>query len=132
MSPEGEGYQLPHTIPQRVLGQSQARIRHSKARPLCPFAVHRMTRPPQLPLPNTSEGFSSSSKWPPRLVSYVAKPPSEFLMLSNCPCKQREGLGLAHRQCHHPSLPQTRCEDKVRPTSPWGGQTAQVPNCIDI
>lgn len=90
-------------IPQSDLGQSQAPTGHSKASPLCPFTVDRMTGPAQLPLPNTSEGFSSSSKWPPRLVSYVAKPPSEFLMLSNCPDKQREGLGLAHRQ-YHPSL----------------------------
>lgn len=31
--------------------------------------------------PNTSEGLSSSSSLPPLLVSYVANPPSEFLML---------------------------------------------------
>lgn len=89
-------------ILQRDLGQSQAPTGHSEASAACPFTVERLTSPTQLPLPNTSEGFNSSSKWPPRLVSYVAKPPSEFLMLSNWPDKQREGLGLAHKQ-YHPS-----------------------------
>lgn len=32
-------------------------------------------------LPNTSEGLSSSRSFPPLLVSYVANPPSGFLML---------------------------------------------------
>lgn len=73
--------------------------------PLCPLTGDRMASPTQFPLPNTSEGFSSSSKWPPRLVSYVAKPPSEFLMLSNCPEKQRERLGVAHRQYHTSLVP---------------------------
>lgn len=31
--------------------------------------------------PNTSEGLSNSSSFPPLLVSYVANPPSGFLML---------------------------------------------------
>lgn len=35
-------------------------------------------------VPNTSEGFSSSRSLPPLLVSYVANPPSLFLMLSSC------------------------------------------------
>lgn len=33
--------------------------------------------------PNTSDGFSSSRSFPPLFVSYVANPPSGFLMLSS-------------------------------------------------
>lgn len=42
--------------------------------------------------PNTSEGLSSSSSFPPLLVSYVANPPSGFLILRSCMEKENRYL----------------------------------------
>ena len=51
--------------------------------------------------PNTSDGLRSSSKTPPLLVSYVAKPPSLLAILNNCRNKQHQIRTLWAKRKNH-------------------------------